>query len=236
MLVSARNPLNIGAAARAMCNFGFSQLRVVHPYDPAFRDARSAVGAARLLADAEEFQTVADAVADCSLVLGTVAAGHRHPQHISHPLAAGARLVQQVLQNASSETQRAAILFGSEKFGLSNKDLGHCHAILHIPTQAEQPSMNLGQAVAVCLYELVRDDAAKPIGETPDAASSGNLERATDILLDALHTSGYMEKLSGEDKDVPIRRFVRRLNLCSDDATILLGMLRQILWKLRTKP
>jgi len=235
VLVSARNPLNIGAAARAMCNFGFSRLRVVHPYGPAFLGARSAVGAARVLADAEEFQTVADAVSDCTLVLGTVAEGHRHSQHISHPLTAGARMVRQELQSTGGEKPRAAILFGSEKFGLSNDDLSHCHAILHIPTQPEQPSMNLGQAVAVCLYELVRDEAAMPAGETPVAASSGDLERATTTLLDALHASGYREKHSEEHKELSVRRLVRRLNLSADDATLWLGMLRQILWKLRTK-
>src|ERR1700687_2774005 len=73
VLVAARNPPNIGAAARAMSNFGFHRLRVVVPYEKAFREARSAVGASRLLANAEEYKTVADAVADCTLVVGTTA-------------------------------------------------------------------------------------------------------------------------------------------------------------------
>ena len=77
VLVATRNPLNLGAAARAMSNFGFAHLRVVNPYDVAFREARSAVGAAALLADAEEFTSVADAVADCTLVVGTTAVRHR---------------------------------------------------------------------------------------------------------------------------------------------------------------
>src|SRR4029077_15572216 len=77
VMVSTRNPLNIGAAARAMANFGFSCLRVVNPYDIAFREARSAVGAAPLLQDAETCRSVAEAVADCTLVVGTTSAGHR---------------------------------------------------------------------------------------------------------------------------------------------------------------
>src|ERR1039457_5543999 len=77
VLVATRNPLNIGAAARAMANFGFARLRVVKPYDVAFREARSAVGAAPLLARAEEFSSVADAVADATLVVGTTSLGHR---------------------------------------------------------------------------------------------------------------------------------------------------------------
>jgi tRNA C32,U32 (ribose-2'-O)-methylase TrmJ len=77
VLVATRNPLNVGAAARAMSNFGFSRLRVVAPYDVAFREARSAVGAPQLLKNAEEFPNVSDAVADCSLVVGTTAASSR---------------------------------------------------------------------------------------------------------------------------------------------------------------
>src|SRR5690348_17989877 len=81
VLVNTRNPLNIGAAARAMSNFGFAHLRVVNPFELAFREARSAVGAAPLLIRAEEFQSVAEAVADCSLVVGTTALNRRDPQH-----------------------------------------------------------------------------------------------------------------------------------------------------------
>ena len=80
-MVETRNPLNIGASARAMANFGFTRLRVVKPYDVAFREARSAVGAAPLLQAAELCASVADAVADCSLVVGTTSVGHRELQH-----------------------------------------------------------------------------------------------------------------------------------------------------------
>ena len=83
VLVDTRNPLNIGAAARAMSNFGVLQLRVVNPYHVAFREARSAVGAAPLLTSAEEFASLADAVADCALVVGTTAVRHRE---LHHPL------------------------------------------------------------------------------------------------------------------------------------------------------
>ena len=84
VLVAARNPLNIGAAARAMSNFGFLRLRVVNRYELSFREARSAVGAPELLKNAEEFSTVADAVADCGLVVGTAAVGAS--RKLSHPL------------------------------------------------------------------------------------------------------------------------------------------------------
>jgi tRNA/rRNA methyltransferase len=77
VLVDVRNPLNIGAAARAMSNFGFPHLRLVNPYEIAFQNARSAVGAAATLASAQVYKTVAEAIADCSLVVGTTAVGHR---------------------------------------------------------------------------------------------------------------------------------------------------------------
>src|SRR5258707_6582238 len=151
VLVNTRNPLNIGAAARAMSNFGVRRLRVVNPYEVAFREARSAMGAAKLLAHAEEYKTVAEAVADCTLVVGTTAVGHRELQHPLRGLDAGARLIRQRLA-----TDAVALLFGSERFGLSNQDLSHCHWLMTIPMQSEHSSMNLGQAVAVCLYEVVR--------------------------------------------------------------------------------
>lgn len=155
VLVSTRNPLNIGASARAMANFGFSHLRVVNPYDVAFREARSAVGAAPLLQTAEEYTSVDAAVADCTLVVGTTSIGHRELQHPIRRLEYGARLILRKMASTP-----VALLFGSEKYGLSNEDLSHCHWLMRVPTVDPGLSMNLGQAVALCLYELARDPKA----------------------------------------------------------------------------
>jgi TrmH family RNA methyltransferase len=235
VLVNSRNPLNIGAAARAVSNFGFLHLRVVNPYDLAFREARSAVGASPLLASAEEFKSVAEAVADCTLVVGTTALSRRNSQHPVRLLDQAAGVIRKRL--ASS---RVALLFGSEKRGLSNEDLSHCHWLLRIPTRDQHRSMNLGQAVAVCLYELARGSKSAPRPGKPLAATSGDLERLTSILVDALRSSGYLNPLAGRPPKPPhaslseakIRRLVRRLNLSSADAEIFLGMFRQILWNL----
>src|SRR6266481_3773741 len=151
ILVAARNPLNIGAAARAMSNFGVRRLGVVNPYGVGFREARSAVGAAPLLAKAEQYENVAEAVADCRLVVGTTAVGRRDLQHRLQRLDEGGRQIKRQLRSAA-----VALLFGSERYGLSNQELSHCHWVMRIPTREEHGSMNLGQAVAVCLYELVR--------------------------------------------------------------------------------
>lgn len=228
VMVETRNPLNIGAAARAMANFGFACLRVVNPYDVAFREARSAVGAAPLLAAAEEFRSVAEAVADTHLVVGTTSVGHRELQHPLRRLEYGAKLIRRRLENGN-----VALLFGSEKFGLSNDDLSHCHWLMRIPTVDQELSMNLGQAVALCLYELARDPKAADVRpETIRAAAAGETEQITRMLLDALHRSGYVNPLTSGTTEEKVRRLAMRLRISARDAPVLMGMLRQILWKL----
>ena len=228
VLVAARNPLNIGAAARAMSNFGFPHLRVVNPYEVAFREARSAVGASTLLANAAEYKNVAEAVADCTLVVGTTAAGKRELQHPLHRLEDGGRLIRRRLRS-----DKVALLFGSEKVGLSNSDLSHCHWLMRIPTREEHGSMNLGQAVALCLYELVRKAPAAREAKKVELAAACEVERITTVLFDVLRTTRYWNPGAGTATEEKVRRLVRRLELREADATVLLGMLRQILWKLR---
>jgi tRNA/rRNA methyltransferase len=232
VLVATRNPLNIGAAARAMSNFGVRRLRVVNPYEVAFREARSAVGASGLLAKAEQYEGVAEAVADCRLVVGTTAVGRRDLQHRLLRLDAGAHAIKRQLK-----TGPVALLFGSERYGLSNEEMSHCHWVMRIPTREEHGSMNLGQAVAVCLYELVRGKKtaptkkkAAPGGSEKKSAASREVERLTQMLLEVLHTSGYVKPraVAAEEK---LRRLVRRLDLNAADTAVLLGMLRQIAWK-----
>ena len=227
VLVGVRNPLNIGAAARATSNFGFSSLRVVQPYEKAFREARSAVGASDLLAHAEEYDNVAGAVADCSLVGGTTAAHNRELQNPIKRLEQGAKSIRKTLASA-----RVALLFGSERFGLLNSELSHCHWIMRIPTREDHSSMNLGQAVAVILYELVRDPTKTMTSMKHKIAPGSQQERVTQYFLEALRVSGFVKRgaeISAEEK---LRRLVRRLELNAGDAEALQGMLRQILWKM----
>jgi TrmH family RNA methyltransferase len=231
VLVRPRNPLNIGAAARAMSNFGFRRLRVVNPYEVAFRDARSAVGAAELLLQAEEFSSVAEAIADCGLIVGTTAV---HRRVLQNPLRRldedGGRVIREELSSG-----RVALLFGSEKVGLSTADFTHCHWLLHVPTVQDHISMNLGQAVAVCLYEIARGvDGERPAADV-QRASAGEVELITSILLDALRASGYVKPGTEVVMEEKARRLVRRMNLQSGEATVWLGMLRQIAWKLGIK-
>lgn len=224
VLVATRNPLNIGAVARAMSNFGFFRLSVVQPYEVAFREVRSAVGAPDLLKNAEEFASVPEAIADCSLVVGTSAMSNRQVPQPVKSLEEGGELIRSCL-----ETERVALLFGSEKRGLSNDDLSYCHWLMRIPTREEHLSMNLGQAVAVCLYELIRADAVSVTPAVSAHATGAELERLTRTLLEGLAFSGYIKpgtKVATEEKT---RRLVRRLSLDSDAAETLTGMLAKML-------
>jgi len=209
----------------------FPRDHVVHPFDLAFREARSAVGpAADVLAQAEEFDSLAAAIADCSLVVGTTAVHNRELQQPVYGLREGAAQIQQQCTHAD-----VAIVFGSEKSGLGNADLAHCHWLIHIPARDEHLSMNLGQAVAVTLYELSRDYRPLPPVESESPATAAELERLMGVLLESLQTSGYATPATAAATEEKVRRMVRRLHLTSSDAELLLGMLRQILWKLRPR-
>jgi TrmH family RNA methyltransferase len=226
VLVSPRNPLNIGAAARAMSNFGFLKLRLVDAYEVAYKEARSAVNASAVLKAATEHASVGEAVAGCTLVVGTASKGHREFQHTFRRLEAGARIINR-------HRGPVALLFGSEKFGLSNEDMSHCHWLMRIPTRDEHESMNLGQSVAVCLYELIRSPTAERHVTAPiEAAPAEDLERLTQSFAEVLAQSGYTNPKTAASMELKLRRMIRRLGPRGRDAEMLLGMLRQIRWRI----
>jgi TrmH family RNA methyltransferase len=211
-----------------MANFGFEDLRIVNPYEVAFREAVSAVGGVHVLKSARVFETVAEAVADCSLVVGTSAAQKRELQQPIERIESGARAIRE-------HAGRVALVFGSEKFGLSNDDLSYCHSLLRIPTAPSTPSMNLGQAVAVCLYELNRAESVKPRRARADLIEGTDAEQLTKMLLDVLEKSGYTNRITAVSTEQKIRRWVRRMRLTRRDVPLLLGILRQVLWKFDKK-
>ena len=235
VLVRARNPNNIGAVARAMHDFGLRHLRVVNEFAVPFEAARSAVDASAVLAGAGSFGTVAEAVADCTLVVGTTAVGERALQHPLHNLPEAAERIHSECRREGSG--KIALLFGSEKTGLSNDDLSHCQWLLTIPMYEHEdvrhPSMNLGQAVAVCLYELVRRTGLPTASGTPAMAGAGESERLTALLTQVLEKSGYTRHHPANSDEAQIRRLVLRLGLTAVDAPVWMGILRQVLWKLK---
>ncbi len=262
VLVRARNPNNIGAAARALHDFGLRHLRVVNEYPVPFESARSAVDASSVLADAVVCSTLAEAVADCTIVVGTTAVGERDLQHELLRLPGAAARIRAELRDATHDGEtvmngaprRVALLFGSEKTGLSNNELSHCNWLLTVPMHEQagvrHVSMNLGQAVAVCLYELVRDEAEPRelerrsgksyVGESWAAAgcaslnpaTAADLERLSGLFREVLQESGYTRRHPANCDPTHLRRLVRRMALDAEDAPVWMGVLRQVLWKL----
>lgn len=181
-----------------------------------------------MLRNARVFTSVAEAVSDCSLVLGTTAAQNRVPQLAIERLESG-------MVAARQHEGRMGLLFGSEKFGLSNEDMSFCHGLLRIETSRGTPSMNLGQAVAVCLYELVRESGVADDREIQarigSPMSGTDAEQITRMLIEVLEQSGYTNRITSVSTEQKIRRWIRRLDIRKRDAPLLLGILRQILWK-----
>jgi tRNA/rRNA methyltransferase len=242
VLVSPRNPLNIGAVARAMANFGFSHLTVAAPYAPHWREARSAVGAPELLQNAKEAESVAGAVADCAFVAGTSTLTHRKPEQpvISLP-DLGPTLAPHLDRGG-----RVALVFGPEKHGLTRDDLSFCNILVEIPTDPRQPSMNLGQAVAVCLYELARR-AGNHIGAIPEspphdqlarhphpsATTSASLDRLAGLIEETMRAAGYSPRAMQPANRHDLRLLLRRLAPSALDTRRMLGLFRRITHRLK---
>lgn len=241
VLASPRNPLNIGAAARAMANFGFSHLAVVSPYAPHWREARSAVGAPDLLQNADECASLVEALADCTLIAGTGTLTRRKPEQPAIPLPALAPL----LCNEIARGGRAALVFGPEKRGLTRDDLSYCHLLVEIPTAPEQPSMNLGQAVAVCLYQLAasaRETAQAatnpPVGQIlpgpeDQAVTCATLDLLAHVVDQTMEAADYSPTAMRAANRHDLRLLLRRLALTERDARRTLGLFRRILWRLK---
>ncbi|MDD6173768.1 MAG: RNA methyltransferase [Elusimicrobia bacterium] len=154
ILVRPRNPQNIGAAARAMGNFGLSDLRVVDPYEPTWREAVSAVGAYEILHNAKLYSSLKEALFDADLILATTALKNRK---INQAIAS---LPDIRTYLEESDAENCAIIFGPEKTGLSAEDISLAHCVLNIPTTAKVPSINLAQAVILCCYELSKTESS----------------------------------------------------------------------------
>ena len=247
VLVSPRNPLNIGAVARAMANFGLMRMSVVAPYEPHWREARSAVGAPELLKSARETASLADAVRDCSLVLGTGTVTHRKAEQ---PVVLLDKLAPKVTDSLGRK-ERIALVFGPEKHGLTREDLSWCHFLIEIPTDQRQPSMNLGQAAAVCFYELATrvqsfDDGMDTapqipvggLGMEPDqnaqktAPDSGNLDVLGNLMEEVMFAANYSPKTMQNANRHDLRLMLRRLQFNAADSRRALGLFRRILHSL----
>ncbi len=205
-----RDPNNIGAAARAMANFGQGDLRVVAPHPPVWREAKSAVGAEGLLREATEAATIAEAIRGCRTVWATSSMKARVPE-------------TPVLELPSVRRPAGplAILFGPEKTGLTADDLAYASAVIRIPTSASQPSMNLAASVAVVCYELGRVERR---GKPESSASLEMKERVWTSLQSLAAGVGWPP---GE-RTRRLKAAVYRSNLSDADAGMALELIRRL--------
>ena len=232
VLVRPRDPNNIGAAARAMKNFGLSELTVVSPYPPVWEEVVSAVGALDLLRRARLTETLAAALADRTLVIGTL-----DPTRVQFRQAVESP--SQLFAEPEMGRDRVALVFGPEKNGLTNDDLSHCHRWMSIPTLPDCPSMNLGQAVAICCYEWALQSsrpsilpADPPVSLAPQATVEVLLQRAVLLLR-------KVEFLLPVNEPALIRRLRRALlrhRLTREEAEQLCAVLSHTLRQLDSKP
>jgi TrmH family RNA methyltransferase len=198
---------------------------------------KSAVHAESVLERAMQVESVGEALADCTFVLGTTAVGDRVLEHPLYTVNDAAPVIARHL--AASTEAKVALLFGSEKTGLSNEELSHCHALLTIPmnklTSDRHLSMNLGQAAAVCLYTLAQGSPVALEAAAEVSASAGEQERLTALLLQVLERSGYVRRHPANAREATIRRLVRRMGNSGADATVWSGILRQVLYALESR-
>ena len=280
VLVGARNPANIGAAARALHDFGFSDLRIANDFAPPLEAAqleaiqsatKSAVSAQHILSSARRFDTLLEAIADCTFVAGTTAIGERELTQPILSLQQAAPLILAQLSGPAtnpgapglaSETwdeepqfslqpqPRVALLFGSEKTGLTNDHLSHCSLLTTIPlfepgpADAEEKhprhlSMNLGQSVAVCLYELTRAgfEGMRELPALHEApATEQDRELLTQLLLQVMQTSGYTRRYPHNSSPTFARGLVQLLGRTHREAMTWMGILRQLLFRAQEEP
>lgn len=185
VLVRPRDPNNIGACARAMANFGFSDLVVVDPYAPVWRETRSAPGAEGLVRRARKVSSVRAAIRGCPIVLGTSSFHQRTLQQAIVTLPQLTTYLERF-----SPGSRIALLFGSERSGLSNEELAQCQAVVRIPTVARTPSMNLAQAVATVLYEL-SSGGRRGAARRPSRAGAVETESVVRSWIELAEAAGY---------------------------------------------
>jgi len=219
VLVRPRNPLNIGAAARAMANFGFKRLTVVNPYEPVWRETVSAVGAEEIVKKAELSPTLEAALSGCTLALGTTCAKNRSMEQEVVSLPDLGNFIKKTAKGGA----KLALVFGPEKTGLTKADLSLCRAVLHIPTSPQTPSMNLAQAVAVCCYEL-----SKIGGEfCSPAQPQFRMPSIAEINLAVLELDAYFQKIGFQPGTPPevresnVRKALYRLNLLRSELFLL---------------
>ena len=211
VLMRPRDRNNIGAAARAMANFGLSDLRVVDPFAVAWREAVSAVGAEDIMRNAVQYKTLDEALADTVFSLAATALRNRHLEQ---------EIVTLPVLNTRLQTApegKIALVFGNEKTGLSGDDIERCVAVLNIPTVSKQPSINLAQAVILTCYELSRRSDFTPLRTAGSFRADVPTDAQKEILVEHLYTlcekADLRPDLTTDQRKAFLRRLVGNLSL-----------------------
>jgi tRNA/rRNA methyltransferase len=228
VLVEPQGALNIGSVARAMMNFGFADLRLVNPQADHLGDEarRMAVKASRLLEAAAIHPDLPSALADCQLALGTTRRFGKYREDFLHPDEAGSFLLPW------TEKGRVALVFGREDKGLHTAELDLCQRFITIPTGEELPSLNLAQAVAVCLYETARAAAAAQgkRGGRKRLASGRALEAMYGHMRRSLLDIGFLDPQNPDHILHTFRRIFGRAGLNDREVRILHGLWSRLDW------
>ncbi|MGC4028713.1 MAG: RNA methyltransferase [Steroidobacteraceae bacterium] len=233
VLVETSHPGNIGAVARAMKNMGLSDLVLVNPREFPHPEATTrASGADDLLASARVVPTLEAAIEGCGLVLATTARTREQHFRIHEAREAAARLVEEARATASP----AAVIFGTERYGLSNEHLLRAHALLRIPANPEYESLNLAMAAQLIAYEIrmaQRDAAAVRPRDAP-LATPEEMERLFRHLEEVMNEADFRDRTqSGTHLMGRIRRMFNRAELDANEVNILRGILTAVQSKRR---
>jgi TrmH family RNA methyltransferase len=220
VIVDAKTPANIGAAARCMMNTGLSRLVLVRPpRDPQDDARRLSAGAHAILEQARLFDSLREAVADQALVLGTTRHAGRLRKNMQEPREAAARVLPLLNRNPTS------IVFGNEVNGLERADLKLCHGFIAIPSSPAFPSLNLSHAVMVVAYEFFLASRSGPAPAEVQLAPEGDLERLYDHFRETLQRIGFLDPGQADRMMFSLRQIFGRARLDSRDVKILRGML-----------
>jgi tRNA/rRNA methyltransferase len=227
VLVRPQLGQNIGAVARAMLNFGFTDLRLVAPRDgwPNPDAGPSAAGADAVIDGARVYPALPDALADCHLAIATAMAPRGHVQRVLAPAAAMAEL--------RALPQRGALVFGPERTGLIIADLLHCHALCTIPANPDFASLNLAQAVAVLGYAWAMADMAPApawLANHDGPASGAELEGLIAAVEAQLATNGYFNPVPGRAASARrmLRNILTRPGFTGAEVQVLRGVVRSL--------
>ncbi len=223
VLVDPSHPGNIGSVARAMKNMALEDLTLVRPRSfPHAESVALAAGADDILARAHVVETVAEAIEDCGFVAGTTSRPRSYHWEFTTPRDAAARIV------ALGDANRAALLFGSERYGLANEDLHHCNVLIRIPANPDYCSLNLAMSVQLIAYEIfmAREEPESRVQLEMPLAPSGDMERFYS------HLQAVLEDIEFEDRTgylmERLRRLFNRAQLDGNELNIMRGILSAV--------